>query len=111
VPIVLAMGIQNEALHNAGEAKTALTYVTGTLVNLGENIGDAFGASEPNKRWAWVPYLLLWVGLAIGAAIGARIYADLGVRALAWPAAVLVLFAAITAGVVLFDRRREAPGE
>ncbi len=109
VPIVLAMGIQNEALHKAGEAKTALTYVTGTLVNLGEKIGDAFGASEPDKRWAWVPYLLLWVGLVIGAAIGSRIYADLGVRALNGPAAVLVLFAAITAAAVWFGGGRKSP--
>lgn len=100
VPIVLAMGIQNEALHKAGETKTALTYVTGTLVSLGENIVAAF--FTPRERWAWAPYLALWVGLAIGAAIGARVYAmngETGVRALVWPAAALVVFAAITAGV------------
>ncbi len=108
VPIVLAMGIQNEAVRKAGETKTALTYVTGTLVSLGETIADAF-AAEPKQRWAWVPYLLLWVGLVIGAAIGAGIYADIGVKALQWPAAVLVLFAAITAAAVWFAGRREKP--
>lgn len=108
VPIVLAMGIQNEAIRKAGETKTALTYVTGTLVSLGETIADAFGA-EPKERWAWVPYLLLWIGLVIGAAIGAQIYAELGVKALLWPAAALVLLAAITAAAVWFVGRREKP--
>jgi uncharacterized membrane protein YoaK (UPF0700 family) len=101
VPVVLAMGLQNEALHKAGEVKTNLTYVTGTLVSLGENIAGAFGG-DPKKRWLWAPYLLLWIGLVIGAAIGARIYGSLGVRALMWPAAVLIVFAAGTALKVWF---------
>src|SRR5579862_5191141 len=42
VPMVLAMGLQNAALHKAGEIKTSLTYVTGSLVSFGENIADAF---------------------------------------------------------------------
>jgi uncharacterized membrane protein YoaK (UPF0700 family) len=100
VAMALAMGIQNEALHRAGETKTAVTYVTGTLVSLGENIVGAF--TDPRERWAWLPYLLLWTGLAIGAAIGARAYSGAGVHALIWPAAALVVLAAITAGVVWF---------
>jgi uncharacterized membrane protein YoaK (UPF0700 family) len=99
VPIVLAMGLQNEALHKAGEVKTNLTYVTGTLVSLGENIAGALGG-EPKKRWLWAPYLLLCIGLVIGAVIGARVYGAMAVRALAWPAALLVLFAALTAVLV-----------
>lgn len=111
MPIVLAMGIQNEAVHRAGEVKPNVTYVTGTLVSLGEKFADAFRASEPHERWGWVPYLLLWTGLVIGAGIGARIYGDHGLTALLWPAAVLVLFAAITAGMVWFGRGQEKPSE
>lgn len=107
VAMVLAMGIQNEALHKAGETKTAVTYVTGTLVHLGENIVGAF--TDPAERWAWAPYLLLWVGLVIGAAIGARVYAGAGVHALVWPAAALVILAAIAAGAVWFGSEREKP--
>ncbi len=103
VAMVLAMGVQNEALHKVGSAKTAVTYVTGTLVSFGEELADAF--SEPGKRWVWVPHLLLWIGLVIGAAIGARIYGRLGVHALQWPAAVLLLLTAITAGFALFGTR------
>jgi uncharacterized membrane protein YoaK (UPF0700 family) len=109
VAMALAMGAQNEALHKAGETKTAVTYVTGTLVSLGENLVDAFNA--PKQRWAWLPYLLLWIGLAIGAGIGARIYGGHGVRALIWPAAILMVFAAITAAVVAFGPKGEKAPE
>ncbi|MGC2142030.1 MAG: YoaK family protein [Methylovirgula sp.] len=107
VAMALAMGIQNEALHRAGETKTAVTYVTGTLVHLGENIVGAF--TDPRERWAWLPYLLLWVGLAVGAAIGARVYAGAGVHALVWAAAALIVLAAITAGAVWLGSGREKP--
>jgi uncharacterized membrane protein YoaK (UPF0700 family) len=110
VPIVLAMGLQNEALHKAGEVKTNLTYVTGTLVSLGENIAGAF-SGEPKKRWLWAPYLLLWTGLVIGAVIGARVYGHLGVKAVMWPAALLVLFAALTAVLVWLGVGREKTAE
>lgn len=101
VPMVLAMGMQNEALHKAGEVKTNLTYVTGTLVSFGENIAGALGG-DPKKRWLWAPYFLLWGGLVIGACIGAKIYAHLGVKALVWPAATLVLFVVLTTVLVRF---------
>ncbi|MGH7737218.1 MAG: YoaK family protein, partial [Candidatus Tyrphobacter sp.] len=105
VAMALAMGIQNEALHKAGQTKTAVTYVTGALVNFGENIVDAF--TNPRERWAWVPYLLLWTGLAIGAAIGAHCYGGAGVRALVWPTAALVVLTAITAAVAWFGSEAE----
>jgi uncharacterized membrane protein YoaK (UPF0700 family) len=97
VPMVLAMGVQNAAIHRAGHAKTSLTYVTGTLVNLGEKIVDAFSAAKPEERWAWVPYLLFWLGLVIGAVAGAAVYALLHQWALFVPVAVLVVLAAISA--------------
>lgn len=96
-PIVLAMGVQNEALHKAGEVKTSLTYVTGTLVSFGENLAGALRGEDPKRRWLWLPYLLLWLGLIIGAGIGALVYADMKIRALVWPAAFVLTCAAVTA--------------
>lgn len=104
--MVLAMGLQNAAVHRAGEVKTSLTYVTGTLVSLAEKIADAFSASKREERWAWAPYLLLWLGLAAGAASGAAIYQPVGQGALLVPAAVLLGLAAISATVV-----RRAPAD
>jgi uncharacterized membrane protein YoaK (UPF0700 family) len=95
IPMVMAMGIQNAVMHRAGNIKTGLTYVTGTLVNLGEKVVAAFGASEQDARWAWVPYLTLWLGLIVGASMGAMVYASLQLSALFIPAAVLILLAAV----------------
>lgn len=105
VPIVLAMGVQNEALHKAGEIKTSLTYVTGTLVSFGENLASALRGGDPARHWLWLPYLLLWLGLIIGAGIGALVYAQMRIRALVWPAAFVLLCAAVT---VYFTWRNRA---
>src|SRR5215472_14257286 len=66
--MALAMGAQNVVVHRAGRTTTTLTYVTGTLVNLGEKFADAVCSVGP--RTAWAPYLALWAGLFIGGAAG-----------------------------------------
>ena len=99
VPMVLAMGIQNAVLHKVGDVKTSLTYVTGTLVNFGENLADAFGTPDPQQRWAWVPYLLLWLGLILGAAFGAMFYQMLQLSALFIPATALIILATVASSM------------
>jgi uncharacterized membrane protein YoaK (UPF0700 family) len=99
VPMVLAMGLQNAALHKVGDIKTSLTYVTGTLVNFGENLADAFGTPDPQQRWAWVPYLLLWLGLILGAAFGAMFYQMLQLSALFIPATALIILATVASSM------------
>lgn len=108
VPTVLAMAVQNEALHRAGEIKTQLTYVTGTLVRLGEHIASALSGCEPKKRWLWISYLLLWGALVIGAFIGALIYTNRQIGALIWPALAILLFAAITAATAWYGRDQQS---
>lgn len=88
-PIVLAMGVQNAVVHKAGETKTSLTYVTGTLVNVGEKIADALIVGSADRRGAWVSYLLLWFGLMAGAIVGAFGYLIWQMDALLIPIAVL----------------------
>jgi uncharacterized membrane protein YoaK (UPF0700 family) len=97
VPIVLAMGMQNTAQHQAGETRTNLTYVTGTLVSFGEKLVDALGATDSQERWAWAPYLLLWAGLVLGAAAGTSAYRLLQMRALLIAVGALLVLAAMTA--------------
>lgn len=106
IPTVIAMGLHNEAQHKVGEIKTGLTYVTGTLVSLGEHLAGAVMGSEPDKRWQWIAYLLLWLGLAVGAVIGAYLYASQQITALRWPALVLVAFAIVTAVLAWRERRK-----
>jgi uncharacterized membrane protein YoaK (UPF0700 family) len=95
--MVLAMGVQNAAIHKAGQTTVGLTYVTGTLVRFGERLADALFSRDPQARWAWLPYLLLWAGLIAGAFVGAAAYRWLGLSAVLLPAAATAGLCALTA--------------
>lgn len=75
----LSMGALNMVLEENGETRVALTYMTGALVKIGQRIA---GALFGGPRWAWLPYLLLWLGLASGAILGAVAYRAIGSIAL-----------------------------
>lgn len=97
-----AMGLQNAVLQRAGEVIVGPTYVTGTLVRLGDGLARAVTGRGGVNDWA--PYLLLWLGLVAGGAAGALLYARLGFVALGAPA----LFAALLAWS---EHRRPSRGE
>ena len=67
--LALAMGAENNVFQRGGEVSVGVTYMTGTLVKLGQNLAVA---SAGGPRWRWLPYLLLWAGLVAGAVTGAR---------------------------------------
>ncbi|HEX4304107.1 MAG TPA: YoaK family protein [Rhizomicrobium sp.] len=81
--LALAMGAENAVFERDGEVQIGLTYMTGTLVKFGQR---AVGALLGGERWAWAPYLLLWLGLVTGALAGAILFSRLGPGAL-WIAA------------------------
>jgi uncharacterized membrane protein YoaK (UPF0700 family) len=88
--MVMAMGAENAVFENNGEVRIGVTYMTGTLVKVGQRIAAIpFGGD----RTAWVPFLVLWFGLICGAVAGAAIYPLLGLNAL-WPAAAAAALAA-----------------
>jgi len=74
-----AMGIANTVMQRDGEVSVGVTYMTGTLVKFGQHLTLALSGGP---RFAWVPYLLLWIGLVSGAVIGATLYPLLGLLAL-----------------------------
>jgi len=82
--MTLAMGAENAAFEANGEVQIGLTYMTGTLVKLGQRIAAALRGGD---RYAWWPYLLLWGALAGGAASGAAAYGRFGLGALWFAAA------------------------
>lgn len=82
VAVVLAMGVENAVFQRQGDVGVGLTYMTGTLVRMGQRIATAL---HGGARWDWVPFLLLWAGLAVGGAIGAISFLRFDVLAL-WPA-------------------------
>jgi len=94
--VALAMGVENTAFERDGQAAIGLTYMTGTLVRLGRHLAAAILGGG---AFAWIPDLLLWLGLVAGAVAGTALYPILGLQAL-WIAAV----AAATLGLLL--RRR-----
>lgn len=86
----LAMGVQTAAVHKAAGLTVSLTYVTGTLVNIGRSIVKALLGEAP-WRDAF-SYMGLWCALFLGSAGGAI------VAALSTPMALLVA-ASLLAGL------------
>ena len=94
----LAMGAENAVFEEDGEVRIGLTYMTGTLVKVGQRVAGAMTGGPP---FAWAPFLILWIGLVGGALAGASAYARLGLTAL-WIAA------AAAAALTLAAHRLEA---
>lgn len=96
-PLVMAcaMGSANAVFQREGEVSVGVTYMTGTLVKFGQHLAAALAGGP---RYAWMPYLLLWLGLIGGAISGAAVFPALGLGAL-WIAAfaALVLLAGAAA--------------
>ena len=86
----MAMGAINTLFEKDGEVSVALTYMTGTLVRMGQQMAKAITGGP---RLGWVRYLLLWSGLVCGALTGAFFYSQYGFAAI-W-------LSAVQAGVIL----------
>jgi len=103
--MTLAMGAENALFERDGEVSIGLTYMTGTLVKLGQRVTDALLGGN---RWAWVWYLLLWSGLVVGALTGAAVYERMGLGGL-WIAAPLGALLTIAAGLIGGEQRQASP--
>ncbi|MDR6789374.1 uncharacterized membrane protein YoaK (UPF0700 family) [Sphingomonas sp. BE138] len=79
VLLAAAMGALNVVFQRDGRS-IPITYMTGTLVRLGQALARALMGIAP--RTGWLPYLLLWSGLMVGAGAGALAYAAVGTHAL-----------------------------
>ena len=96
-----AMGAENTTFERDGEVSIGLTYMTGTLVKLGQRLAGVFLGGP---KLAWAPYLLLWLGLVSGAVAGAMVWPAAGLAGL-WAGAGGALALAVAAWVIA---RREA---
>lgn len=101
----LAMGAENAIFERDGEVHIGLTYMTGTLVKLGQRITAALLGRD---RMAWTAYLLLWLGLVAGGLAGAMAYPRLGLGGL-WIAAGVAAMLAIVAAKIGPDREEYMP--
>ena len=94
VLLAAAMGALNVVFQRGGWVSIPITYVTGTLVRLGQSLAGALLGTA--SATGWVPYLLLWSGLVLGALGGTLTYRALGTDAL-WGAASFAFALAIAA--------------
>ncbi|MFT3977301.1 MAG: YoaK family protein [Sphingomonas bacterium] len=100
IAMAAAMGTTNNVFLRGGEVSVGVTYMTGTLVKLGQRIAAALmgdGAGE------WLAYLRLWLGLLAGAVSGALLYPRIGSLSLA--------LAAVAATGLALAARRLGPSE
>ncbi len=92
--MVTAMGAENTTFEREGEVSISLTYMTGTLVKMGQRLVTALSGGE---RWGWVRHFLLWVAMIVGAFLGAIAHRFVGLDALwlaaLWGAALTVAIA------------------
>ncbi len=96
--LALVMGMENTVLDGDGEVRVGITYMTGTLVRVGQRLAAAIAGGPALDC---VPHLMLWTVLMAGAWIGASSYFRYGFASL-WGA---VLVALILAAVSAFARR------
>jgi len=78
-----AMGAMNTTFERDGEVFIAVTYMTGTLVKMGQHIAAAL---RGESRSRWVRHAMLWLGLTGGACLGAATYRAIALDGL-WLAA------------------------
>lgn len=93
VMVSVALGAENTVFQRDGVPGIGLTYMTGTLVRLGQRIAEALTGGP------WGPVLpdtLLWVGMAAGAGLGTWAYQELGLDGL-WIAVAASVAMAATA--------------
>ncbi|HEX4271103.1 MAG TPA: YoaK family protein [Rhizomicrobium sp.] len=90
IAMALAMGAENAVFEQEGEVHIGLTYMTGTLVKLGQHLTHSLCGRDGS---AWRSYLLLWLGLTGGAIAGALVHPWLGLGSLWFAALTAALFA------------------
>ncbi len=86
------MGAENTLYEREGSVSFGLTYMTGALVKIGQGLATMFMGGG---SLLWLPYLLLWIGLILGAASGALLFQHFGFYGLWLASAMAMVFAVI----------------
>jgi Protein of unknown function (DUF1275) len=73
--VTFCMGMENTLYERNGSVTFGLTYMTGALVKIGQGLATLLSGGE---RLAWLPFLLLWLGLIGGAVAGATLFQPVG---------------------------------
>ncbi|WP_262269250.1 YoaK family protein [Microvirga yunnanensis] len=109
LPVVAAMGVQNTVLRPVDGVRLGVTFMTGTLVSLGQGLGKSLLGRGGLRGWS--PHALLWCAFSAGAAAGASLYVAFGFMAVSGAAALVAAIAGLLAAMVLPRRRNFPSGE
>ena len=101
--VVFGVGALNTSFVNDGEVSVPLSYVTGTLVKMGQGIERHIAGG---KAAEWLGYFLLLASFVVGAALGGCI--SLVVNG-TWMLVVATLVCALTTAFTYFHTDRRAP--
>ncbi|WP_423202318.1 YoaK family protein [Mycobacterium decipiens] len=100
--VALGIGALNTSFVKDGEVATPLSYVTGTLVKLGQGVERHISGGQVAD---WLGYFILWASFGVGAAVGGCISLVVsGCQMLA----VAALVCALTSGYTYFHGDRRA---
>lgn len=83
VLLAFAMGVQNAAAVSAGPVRTGATYVTGTLVSAGQELGKL--ARGTGSFAVFGETVASWIALLAGVVLGASAHVSFGVAGLIVP--------------------------
>jgi uncharacterized membrane protein YoaK (UPF0700 family) len=97
--LALAMGSANAVFERDGEVRFGVTYMTGSLVRVGNGIASVILGRGGN---GWTGYLLLWLAFVAGAVTGALSFGS-GNSATLWAASGAALVLALIS-LKLFPR-------
>ncbi|WP_312896949.1 YoaK family protein [Microvirga soli] len=104
LPVVAAMGVQNAALQPVHGVRLGVTFITGTLVSLGQALGQILIGRAQRRQLGG--HALVWSALTAGAATGAILHGAFGLMALAVPAILVTGLALLSALAVLANGHR-----
>lgn len=93
--LALAMGAENAVFQKDGQVTVGLTYMTGTLVKVGQKIAQAILGGSKTE---WLPYALLWLGLMSGGILGALSYTAFGFAGIWLAAGAALMLAVLSVG-------------
>lgn len=97
--IASATGALNGTFTRRGEVTVGLTYMTGTLVKMGQSFASAIALRSSVYFARFIRYLFLWLAIAVGALVGGWAYVLIGLQS------VWLAVAAMTVLAVLLTRR------
>lgn len=103
IVVSVAVGAMNSIFERNGEVAIPLTYMTGTLVKMGQRFVDTFFGG---KHIVWILNLALWLSLSAGAIIGAVLYRMYDIETVHMVTAMVVL--ATIFNYAIRERRRSA---